>query len=316
MQFFAVIFVTKMLSCFGFENDDWVQQAIEITPHVKFLHAMSDAPFAQQPLSLFQSAAKILWKSKQTQNCIYCWLASCHLARFYTQIAPIDMNIAQFDVTQFDCNVDNTSDQPETYSVNRRIVVYNQEFSPELGSNFVLHCNKSIVKKFMLLHCLYTTNQISNCFTNQAVNSRFGFRILFECVNKYEINIPVSRSCYQIFIDYLSEYLNWMSVTDIQLYNTNRYKFFQVPNQVVITNMVAPYSRNLLHQNFTLVKPISNPANRTSPVFILSDDSVNQTFASTLCSLNDCWLSICVTIMSVFSVGIVTYLALHIFHLI
>ena len=270
-------------------------ETIRIEYNVEYLHAMSNVSFSQQPLPLFQICAKILWKTKPTENCIYCWLTSCHLARFYTQIIPIDINVAQFEITQFHPYVDNTSEQPKTNLVNLPIVVYTEEVMPELGSNFVLNCNRSIVKNFMLLHCLYSEHKMSNNFTAKALNMQFGYKVTFECVNKYKIAIPVLRPCYQIFIEYLSEYLNWMSVTDIQLYNTNRYKFFQSPNQLIITNMVKPYSRNLILQNYT-------PA--------------NQTFLSTLCQLNDCWLSICVSILSVFSVGIIVYFVLHIFHLI
>ena len=300
-----------MCLCFECDSDGdstfCVTDPFSIIATYECLYGMTRDVFVMQPMSLFSQCAKILWGKQDEKNCFWCWLAACHLARHHAQFGTN---------AQYTHLVIDGITEPRQQLVDQPIVS-TQNLNTQPYLNFDLHCNKSMIKNFMLLHVLYERKLITNSFTNSVGNSKFGYRVSYYGVNSLQFTIPFLRSCRDIFITFLSDYLNWINNDDTDVYVYTNYRAFQAPAWFIIRCKARPYSRNLVQQNYAVCRPSNKKSVQKSDQLIFTEDSFKDSTSINIQQTNHDWkIATCASMMTVFLVGVLTYFILHIFHFI
>ena len=152
-----------------------------------------------QPLSLLELCAVQLWTPRiQTRtrdrsfdrNCEFCFLAASHIARSDGALRDV---VKIFKLRPLE-----------------EILVHN--FGREHGVDFVLKCNKAILKKFIVLHILYAKGQIKTQFSHNFLNKHpWRHQVCYRGTTSLCLSIAHLRTCFDIFILYLCQHLHWIS---------------------------------------------------------------------------------------------------------
>ena len=202
-------------------------------------------PKKNQPLSLLEITAAKLWLPKtppsppdlalahlQTYsdrsipfNCMFCFFAASHIARERAEL-----------------------EQARGFT-NENEYATNNFCEP--GLHFSIKCNKNIIKKFMVLHILYSKRRIYSNFTQRIAVTSFAYKMIFRGTNLLALGIPHLSTCYEIFILYLSHHINWLS-SSRKYPNEVPLHFINKPSWLVIHSDIRPFSYDLLYKDFSL----------------------------------------------------------------
>lgn len=151
----------------------------------------------RQPQSLLQLCAAQLWSPRietstvcrqlPYNHCQFCYLATCHLVREYGALKE-DIETPRFHLAS-------------AYEYER--------------TNFLLKCTKPLLRKFLTLHILYAKGLIQNRASHLFYkNHCWRHTVWYRGALHLSYGVAHLRTCYDIFILYLGEHLNWLSTAD------------------------------------------------------------------------------------------------------